>query len=137
MSFSSGCWDSSGSELCPVPPPLADLFLFSCESEFLDIMIGGGRGRLARSFGLCYRCIDGLVVFNSKKLGDYVGGICSSQLTVEGAGTSDGLAGCLDLTFIIGSNNRLYTRLYDKRGDFNFHIVNFPFISGNIPSGPS
>ena len=28
-------------------------------------------------------------------------------------------------------------RLYDKRDDFDFHIVNFPFLSSNIPSGPS
>ena len=26
---------------------------------------------------------------------------------------------------------------YDKRDDFDFHIVNFPFLSSNIPSGPS
>ena len=43
----------------------------------------------------------------------------------------------LDLTFIIESNNRLYTRLYDKRYDFDLHIVNFPFLSSNIPSSPS
>ena len=33
-------------------------------------------------------------------------------------------------------NNRLHTKLYDKR-DFDFHIVNFPFPSSNIPSSPS
>ena len=27
--------------------------------------------------------------------------------------------------------------LIDKRDDFDFHIVNFPFLSSNIPSGPS
>ena len=43
----------------------------------------------------------------------------------------------LDLTFIIESNNRLYTKLYDKHDDFDFHIVNFPFFSSNIPSGPT
>ena len=29
------------------------------------------------------------------------------------------------------------TRLYDKLDDFDFHTVNFPFLSSNIPSGPS
>ena len=43
----------------------------------------------------------------------------------------------LDLTFIIDSGGKLSTRLYDKRDDFDFHIVNFPFLSSNIPSGPS
>ena len=32
---------------------------------------------------------------------------------------------------------KLSTRLFDKRDDFDFHIVNFPFLSSNIPSGPS
>ena len=44
---------------------------------------------------------------------------------------TDDLANYLDLTFIIESNNRLYTKLYDKRDDFDFHIVNFPFLSSN------
>ena len=39
--------------------------------------------------------------------------------------------------FIIDSGGKLSTSLYDKRDDFYFHIVNFPFLSSNIPSGPS
>ena len=118
-------------------PLLADLFLYSYESEFLDNMIRGGHWKLARSFYLCYRYIDDLIVFNNKKFGDYVKEIYPSQLTAEKANTSDDLANYLDLTFIIESNNRLYTKLYDKRDDFDFHIVNFPFLSSNIPSSPS
>ena len=111
-------------------PLLADLFLYSYESEFLDNMIRGGHRKLVRSFNLCYRYIGNLIVFNNKKFGDYVKEIYPSQLTVD-------LANYLDLTFIIESNNRLYTKLYDKRDDFDFHIVNFPFLSSNIPSSPS
>ena len=118
-------------------PLLADLFLYSYESEFLDNMIRGGHRKLARSFNLCYRYIDDLIVLNNKKFGDYVKEIYLSQLTVQKANTSNGLANYLDLTFIIESNNRLYTKLYDKRDDFDFHIVNFPFLSSNIPSSPS
>jgi hypothetical protein len=29
------------------------------------------------------------------------------------------------------------TKLYDKRDDFNFVIVNFPFICSNIPAAPA
>ena len=63
--------------------------------------------------------------------------IYPSQLTVEKANKSDHLADYLDLTFIIGSGGKLSIRLYDKHDDFDFHIVNFPFLSSNIPSGPS
>ena len=36
---------------------LADLFLYCCESEFLDNMVRSGQRKLARSFNLCYRYI--------------------------------------------------------------------------------
>ena len=100
-------------------------------------MIRGGHRKLARSFNLCYRYIDNLIVFSNKKFGDYVKATYPFQLTVEKANTSDDLANYLDLTFIIESNNRLYTKLYDKHDDFDFHIVNFPFLSSNIPFSPS
>ena len=34
-------------------------------------------------------------------------------------------------------NEKLTTRLYDKRDDFNFPRINFPFLSSNIPSAPA
>ena len=43
-------------------PLLADLFLYSYENEFLDNMVKSGRRRFARSFNLCYRYIDDLIV---------------------------------------------------------------------------
>ena len=114
MPFSSGHWDSNRNELYPL---LADLFIYSYESEFLDNMISGYR-KLARSFNLCYRYTDDLIVFSNKKFGDCVKGIYPFQLAVEKANTSDDQANYLDLTFITGNNNRLYTKLYDKRDDF-------------------
>ena len=34
-------------------------------------------------------------------------------------------------------NGKLVTRLYDKGDDFEFPIVNFPFMSSNIPLAPA
>ena len=116
---------------------LTDLFLYYYESEFLDNMIRSGHWKLARSFNLCYQYIDDLIVLDNKKFGDYVKEVYPSQLTVEKANTSDDLANYLDFTFIIESNNRLYTKFYNKRDDFDFHIFNFPFLSSNIPSSLS
>ena len=81
---------------------------------------------------------DDLNVFNNKNFLDYFKEIYPSQLTAEKANKSDHLADYLNLTFIIDSGGiKLSTRLNDKRNDFDFHIVNFPFLSSNIPSGPS
>ena len=84
-----------------------------------------------------YRYIDDLIVFNDKKFLDYLKEIYPSQLTVEKANKLDHLANYVDLTFIIDSGGKFSTRFYDKRDDFGFQIVNFPFLSSNITSGPS
>ena len=73
-------------------PLLADLFLYSYENKFQGNMIRGGYKRLARSFNLCYRYTDDLIVFNSKRFLDYLKVIYPSQLTVETAYKSDHLA---------------------------------------------
>ena len=35
------------------------------------------------------------------------------------------------------SNGFVSSKLYDKRNDFDFDIVNFPFLDGNVPRRPS
>ena len=115
-------------------PLLADLFLYSCGNKFLDNIIRSGHRRLARSFNLCHRYINDLIVFNNKKFLDYLKQRYPSRVTVEEANKSNHLADYLDLTFIIYSRVKLSARLHDKRNDFDFHIVNFPFLSNNILS---
>ena len=62
--------------------------------------------------------------------------IYPSQLNIEKTNQSVNLVSYLDLTFIVEKDGKFSTKLYDKRDDFDFHIVNFPFLSSNIPSGP-
>ena len=96
-------------------------------------MIRSGHRKPAKSLDLCYQYINDLIIINNKDFENYVKEIIyPSQLTVAKANSSDNLADYLDLTFIIGSNNRLYTKLYDKRDDLDFHMVNFPLLSSNI-----
>jgi len=40
----------------------------------------------------------------------------------------------LDIHLEIDNEDRLMTKLYDKRDYFNFPIVNFSFIFNNIPT---
>ena len=115
----------------------AEFFLYSYENEFLDNVIRSSHRRLVRSFNLCYRYIDDLIGFSNKNFLDYLTEIYPSQLTVEKVNKLDHLADYLELTLIRDSGGKLSTRLYDKRDDFDFIIVNFPFLSSNLPSGPS
>ena len=52
------------------------------------------------------------------------------------ANTSDTEAPFLDLHLSI-SNGFVPSKIYNKRGDFKFDIVNFPFLDGDVPRRPS
>ena len=41
----------------------------------------------------------------------------------------------LDLNLSI-TNGIVSSKIYDKRDDFNFEIVNFPFLDGGVPGSP-
>ena len=52
------------------------------------------------------------------------------------ANTSDTEAPFLDLHLSI-SNVFFFSKIYDKRDDFDVDIVNFPFLDGDVPRRPS
>ena len=118
-------------------PLLADLFLYSYENEFLDKLIKEGKRKLARKFNLSYRYIDDLISFNNKRLKEFISDIYPKELTISETTESTSVASYLDLLFIRDNSNNITIKLYDKRDTFGFHIVNFPFLSSNIPSAPA
>ena len=59
-----------------------------------------------------------------------------SELLLNKASTSDTQAAFLDLHLSI-SNDIISTKFYDKRDDFDFAIVNFPFSDGDVPRSTS
>ena len=118
-------------------PLLADLFLYSYENEFLDKLIKEGKTKLARKFNLSYCYIDDLISFNNKRFKEFISDIYPKELTISETTESTSIASYLDLLFIQDKSNNITTKLYDKRDAFGFHIVNFPFMSSNIPSAPA
>ena len=58
------------------------------------------------------------------------------ELQLNKANTSDTEASFLDLHLSI-SNGFVSSRIYDKRDDFDFDIVNFPFLDGEVPRSTS
>ena len=65
-----------------------------------------------------------------------VGQICPTELQLNKMNSSDTEAPFLDLNLSI-TNDIVSSKTYDKRDDFNFEIVNFPFLDGNVPRSPS
>ena len=58
------------------------------------------------------------------------------ELQLNKAYTSDTEATFLDLHLSI-FNDIVSTKIYDKRDDFDFEIVNFPFLDGDVPRSTS
>ena len=58
--------------------------------------------------------------------------IYPSEVQLNNANTSDTEAAFLDLHLSI-SNDFVSTKIYDKRDDFDFEIVNFPFLDFDVP----
>ena len=115
-------------------PLLADLLLYSYENEFLDKLIKEGQRTLARKFNLSYRYIDDLISFNNKRFKLFICDIYPKELTISETTESTSVVSYLDLLFTRYRSNNITTKLCDKRDAFGFHIVNFPFMSSNIPS---
>ena len=58
------------------------------------------------------------------------------ELKLNKANTSDTEAPYFDLHLSI-SNDFVSSKIYDKRDNFDFDIVNFPFLDGDVPRRPS
>ena len=62
--------------------------------------------------------------------------IYHSELQLNKTNASDTKATCLDFHLLISSDIGS-TKIYDKRDDFDFEIVNFPFLDGDVPRSTS
>ena len=118
-------------------PLLADLFLYSYEAEFIQTLIKSGKRHLAKSFNFTYRYIDDVLSLNNSLFSDYISDIYPAELEIKDTTDAQNHASYLDLLLTYEHDHRLQVKLYDKRDDFNFHIVNFPFICSNIPQSPA
>ena len=61
-----------------------------------------------------------------------VDSIYPTELQLNKANSSDTEALFSDLNLCI-SNGTVFTKIYDKRDDFDFHVVNFPFLDVCVP----
>ena len=62
--------------------------------------------------------------------------IYPSELQLNKANTSDSEAPFLDLHLSI-SNSFVSSKINDKHDDFDFDIVNVPYLDGDVPRRPS
>ena len=118
-------------------PLLADLFLYTYEAEFIQNLIARKQKNIAQSFNFTYRYIDDVLSLSNSDFDKYIHTIYPPELEIKNTTDSNKSSSYLDLLLSIDANKKLHTKLYDKRDDFDFHIVNFPFLDSNIPLSPA
>ena len=88
------------------------------------------------AFNTTSRYLDDILNINNVYFENMVSQIYPSELQLNKANASDTEAAFLDLHLSI-SNDIVSTKIYDKRDDFDFEIVNFPFLDGDVPRSTS
>ena len=80
--------------------------------------------------------MDDILKINNLYFDSMVSQMYPSELQLNKANTSDTEASFLDLHLSI-SFDIVSTKIYDKRDEFDFEIVNFPFLDGDVPRSTS
>ena len=91
----------------------------------------------ALQFNKTFRYIDDLLCVNNDNFNKHINEIYPSELILKNTTTTPSETSYLDTTLNIGEGNgTVRISVYDKREDFNFKIVNFPYLDSDIPRNP-
>ena len=84
------------------------------------------------TFNSTSRYLDDLLNIDNPYFEGMVNQIYPSELQLNKANISDTEAPFLDLHLSV-ANGFVSSKIYDKRDDFDFDIVSFPFLDGDVP----
>ena len=91
---------------------------------------------IIEAFNSTSRYLDGLLNIDNPYFEQMVGQIYPTEFQLNKANSSETEAPFLDLNLSI-TNGIISSKFYDKRDNFNFEIVNFPFLGGYVPRSSS
>ena len=115
---------------------VADLSLFCYERDFMMSLSDDKQADIIVVFNTTSRYLDDILNINNVYFDNMVSQIYPSELQLNKANTSNTEAGFLDLHLSI-PNVIVSTKFYDKRDDFDFEIISFPFLDGDVPRSTS
>ena len=103
---------------------VADQFLFCYERDFMLSLSEDNQSDVIETFNSTFRYLDDLLNIENDFFDSMVTHIYPSELQLNKANLSDPEASFLDLLLSI-SDGFVKTKMFDKRGDFDFDIVHF------------
>ena len=88
---------------------------------------------MAKQFSDTVRYIDDLLTLNNSNFEEEIPNIYPPELTLKRTSESDTKLSYLDISIRVN----MLLRSMRKGMPFNFNIVNFPYMSSNIPANPT
>ena len=113
-------------------PLVTDLFLFCYQRDFMMSLSDIKQAEIIEVFKSTSRYLDDILNIDNPYFEGMVNRIYPNELQLNKANTCDTEAPFLYLHLSI-SNGFVSSKIYDKRDDFDFDIVNFPFLDDDIP----
>ena len=113
-------------------PLVADSFLFCYERDFMLSLSDNNQTDIIEAFNSTSRYLDDLLDIDNPYFEQMVGQIYPTELQLNKANSS-----YTEAPFLSIKNGIVSSKIYDKWDDFNFEIVNFPFLNGDVPRSPS
>ena len=107
-----------------------------CKRDFMTSLSDVKQAEFIEVFKSTSRYLDDLLNIDSPYIEGMVNRIYSPELQLNKANTTDTEVLFLDLHLSI-SNGFVSSKIYDKRDDFDFYMVNFPFLDGDVPRSTS
>jgi hypothetical protein len=101
-------------------PLISDLFLYSYEADIIKGLLKKNEKKLAQSINFTFRYMDDVISLNNSRFGDFVYRIYPIEFEIKNTTDTDRSASYLDLHLETDSEERLRTKLYDKRDYLNF-----------------
>ena len=115
---------------------VAELFLVCCEKDFMVSLSDDKKVDSIDVFNITSRYMDTIFNTNNIYFDNMASQVYPSELRHNKVNTSDTEAFILDLHLSF-SNDIVSTEIYDKQDGFDFEIVNFPFLDGDVPRSTS
>ena len=118
-------------------PLVADLSLLCYERDFMLPLSDINQADVVEAFNSTSRYLDDLLITDNHFFAQMVSQIYPTQLKLKNSNPSDTEAPLFGLRLVHYKRHIVSTKIYDKLDDFNFEIVNFPFVDGDVLRSPS
>ena len=118
-------------------PFLANIYLHVFEYNYLQNLVNNNQVDVAKKLCNLLRYQDDCISLNDERLfSEHFAHIYPIEMVLKNTNISRDKVTFLDLTVSIVRGKFLYYS-YDKRDNFDFRVVNYPNLTGNIPSNQS